>query len=71
MFAFVMGTDPEVVLLLEAVEREGNLVWQYGIARATAYAVEASLGDEVVWTVEAQFGSNSTNSLMQIFRPLP
>src|SRR5262245_50112525 len=26
MFAYVMGTDPEVVLLLEAVEREGKVI---------------------------------------------
>jgi hypothetical protein len=68
MFAFVMGTDPEVVLLLEAVEREGKAVWQYAVARATSYAVEASLGDEVIWSVES--GPNPTN-LMQIFRPIP
>jgi hypothetical protein len=68
MFAFVMGTDPEVVLLLEAVEREGRAVWQYAVARATAYAVEASLGDEVIWSVPS--GPNPTN-LMQIFRPIP
>jgi hypothetical protein len=71
MFAFVMGTDPEVILLLEAVEREGKGVWQYAFARATAYAVEASLGDEVVWSVVAQSGPNLTNSMMQIFRPIP
>jgi hypothetical protein len=71
MFAFVMGTDPEVVLLLEAVEREGQAVWQYAFARATVYAVEASLGDEVVWSVDAQRGPKQTNSLMQIFRPIP
>jgi hypothetical protein len=68
MFAFVMGTDPEVVLLLEAVEREGKAVWQYAVARATAYAVEASLGDEVIWSVQS--GPNPTN-LMQFFRPIP
>ncbi len=68
MFAFVMGTDPEVVLLLEAVEREGKAVWQYAVARATSYAVEASLGDEVIWSVQS--GPNPTN-LMQIFRPIP
>ena len=71
MFAFVMGTDPEVILLLEAVEREGKSVWQYAFARATSYAVEASLGDEVVWSVSAPVGPNPTNSLMQIFRPIP
>jgi hypothetical protein len=71
MFAFVMGTDPEVVLVLEAVEREGKLVWQYAFARATAYPVEASLGDKVVWSAIGQSGPSPTNSLMQIYRPIP
>jgi len=71
MFSFVMGTDPEVVLLLEAVEREGKALWQYAFARATAYAVEASLGDRVVWSDSAQWDPNPTNSLMQVFRPIP
>jgi hypothetical protein len=70
MFAFVMGTDPEVVLLLEAVEREGKGVWQYAFASATVYAVEASLGDQVVWSVGAQQGPNQTNSMKQIYRPI-
>lgn len=68
MFSFVMGTDPEVVLLLEAVEREGKAAWQYAVARATAYPVEASLSDEVIWSVQG--GPNPTN-LMQISRPIP
>ena len=72
MFAFVMGTDPEAVLLLEAVEREDKVVWQYAFARATAYAVEASLGDAVVWSALAQSGPpNPANPMFQIFRPIP
>ncbi|HJT35269.1 MAG TPA: hypothetical protein VJ783_24805 [Pirellulales bacterium] len=71
MFAFVMGTDPEVVLLLEAAERDNKVVWQYAFARATAYAVDASLGDEVVWSVNAASGPTPTDSLMQIFRGIP
>jgi hypothetical protein len=71
MFAFVMGTDPEVVLLLEAVEREGKGVWQYAFARATSYAAEAGLGDAVVWSVAALYGPSPTDLMMQIFRPIP
>lgn len=71
MFAFVMGTDPEVVLLLEAVERDDKVIWQYAFARATAYAVEANLGDEIAWSVNAASGPTRTDSLMQIFRRIP
>ncbi|MGE5193080.1 MAG: hypothetical protein ACM3U2_11320 [Deltaproteobacteria bacterium] len=72
MFAFVMGTDPEVILLLEAVRRGDDAVWQYAFARATAWAAEASLGDEVVWSVSTDtLVRNPTNSQFQIRRPLP
>lgn len=71
LFAFVMGTDPEVLLLLEAVEREGRVVWQYALARATSYAVEVSLGDAVVWSEKVQSGPDPLNKLIWLTRPLP
>jgi hypothetical protein len=70
MFAFVMGTDPEVVLLLEAVEREGTALWRYALARATGFGVEASLGDAVVWSVSSQWEHPDPKNLKQIFRPI-
>ena len=70
MFAFAMGTDPEVVLLLEAVERQNKTVWQYAFARATAWPAEASLGDRVVWSVGPNTASGDLRStLIQIRRP--
>ncbi len=72
MFAFAMGTDPEVILLLEAVERDDKVVWQYALARATGYAAEASLDDKVVWSGSALTnGRNPTSPLAQIRRPMP
>ena len=74
MVAFVMGTDPEVVLLVEAIERDDKLVWQYAFASATAYTVEAGLGDQIVWSNARKPEPNSTNltkSMIQIFRPIP
>ena len=50
MFAFVQGTDPEAVLLLEAVRRGDRLGWQYTFGRATEAGLEARLGPAVVWT---------------------
>jgi hypothetical protein len=50
MFAYVMGTDPEVVLLLEAVGAENGAAWQYALAIATTHAVEVRLGEQVVWS---------------------
>jgi hypothetical protein len=50
LFAYVLGTDPEVVLVLEAVGTAENAAWQYAFARATSGGLEVKLGDEVVWT---------------------
>jgi hypothetical protein len=72
MFAFAKGTDPEAVLPLEAVERQEKLVWQRAFARATAWAVEASLGDQVVWSVgPLTVTRDPTGTQIQIRRPLP
>ena len=72
MFAFVMGTDPEVILLLEAVERGEDWAWQYAFARATAWAAEASLGDRLVWSVGTDTQvRDPANTQFQIRRPPP
>ena len=49
VFAFVMGTDPESLLLIEAVEREGKTIWQYAFARRTSGELEGRHRDQVVW----------------------
>lgn len=49
LFAYVQGTDPEVVLVLEAVGTAEKAVWQYAFARATSGGLEVKLGDAVVW----------------------
>ena len=53
VFAFVMGTDPEALLLLEAVRNQNGIQWEYAFVRQTSGALESKLGDTVVWTVEA------------------
>jgi hypothetical protein len=65
MFAFVQGTDPEAVLLIEAVRRGDRIGWQYAFARATGYSVEARLGSTVVWSA-----SSYTNEVRSPFRAL-
>ena len=70
LFAFVMGTDPEVILLLESVESEGKSSWQFAFARATGWGAEASLGDKVVWSVKPDTGRDPTGCQVQVRRPL-
>ena len=50
LFAYVLGTDPEVVLVLEAIGTEEKSAWQYAVVRATSGGLEVKLGREVVWT---------------------
>ena len=49
MFAFVLGTDPEAFLLIEA---NGESGWQYAVARMNSEKLVMRRGDEVVWETE-------------------
>jgi len=51
LFAFVQGTDPEVVLLIEARQVGGQPRWQYGLARMTSIELRVSHRGRPVWTV--------------------
>jgi len=52
LFAYVLGTDPEAVLILEAIGTSETSAWQYAFARATSGGLEVKVGDEVVWTAK-------------------
>ena len=57
LFAFVQGTDPEAVLLIEAIRQGNRTNWQYAFGRATGAGLEARLGPSVVWTAPRDYGS--------------
>jgi hypothetical protein len=48
VFAFVQGTDPEAVLLIESKEASG---WRYALGRMTTIAITAEFNKEKVWDV--------------------
>ena len=57
VFAFVEGTDPELLLLIETVAHEGEPVWRSAFARVNSDAMEArwaerSSGPASGWSVE-------------------
>jgi hypothetical protein len=54
VFAFALGTDPEILLKIEAVRRpnEGS-IWQVAFCRRTSGELEAKLHDEIVWHADA------------------
>ena len=71
VFGFVQGTDPEAILLLEAVRENGRPRWQYAFARATSAGLEARLDKAVVWAVEFLEGQLSPlKPQMIVSRPI-
>jgi len=52
LFAFVLTTDPEVLLMIEARPAGGASVWHYGFARMSMVNLRAKHKDRSVWSVE-------------------
>lgn len=52
LFGIVLGTDPEVFLLLEARQSGDSRTWQYGLARMNIDPIAVSYMDKEVWRVE-------------------
>ncbi|HJT33036.1 MAG TPA: hypothetical protein VJ783_13425 [Pirellulales bacterium] len=57
LFAFVQGTDPEVVLVLEATRHNGKSEWRYALTRRSMAALEADLDGKPIWSVSANGGA--------------
>jgi hypothetical protein len=49
VFAFVQGTDPETLLLIEAFKITGKFEWQFAFARRTSGELEGRHNDKIVW----------------------
>lgn len=50
IFAFAQGTNPEVLLLLEAIRnKDGNRFWQHAFAPMTSFEARVQQGDKIVW----------------------
>jgi hypothetical protein len=49
LFAFVQGTDPEVLLLIEARREGGTSRWEYGLARLNHVAMRVNHRGQPVW----------------------
>jgi hypothetical protein len=51
LFAFVLGTDPEVFLFIEARKGAAGLEWQYALAPMTCWALKAEHKSRGVWSL--------------------
>ena len=57
LFAFVQGTDPEVILLLETTDAGNGQEWRYALTRRSMAALEADLDGKKVWSVPGSAGT--------------
>ena len=53
LFAFVLGTDPELVLLLEADTKATKPEWRFGVGRMNRDTIRLKRKGETVWEVAA------------------
>jgi hypothetical protein len=58
LFAFVIGTDPEVFLFLEARTGKEGLQWEYALAPMTVFAVKGSYQGKTVWELPDRLREN-------------
>jgi hypothetical protein len=71
VLAFVQGTDPELLLLLEAVVIDKRPQWQYALSRSTSGGLEAKLDEKVIWQAEELADTDSpTNPHLVLRRKL-
>jgi hypothetical protein len=52
VFLFCQGTDPEVILLLEARKVKDRAAWHYALAPFTDYGLSVTLDDQEIWSLE-------------------
>jgi hypothetical protein len=52
LFAFVLATDPEVLLMIEARPVDGSPAWHYGFARMSMVDLRARHKDRDVWSAD-------------------
>jgi hypothetical protein len=66
MFAYCKGTNPEVLLLVEAVKKGDELEWNYAFARMSARGCEVRREDKVVWSAPLLRGESPTDPYFNV-----
>ena len=62
LFSFALGTDPEVLVLIESQKVDEADVWLVAFARLTGFACQATLDDKEVWSSKVLPWPTPTNS---------
>ncbi len=68
VFAYVNGTDPEVMLILEAFADKSGPGWRYILCPMTCWGVAAKWDGETVWSVDEQYGKTTIRDPYAVWR---
>lgn len=71
VLAFVQGTGPDVLLLLEAREVEGQAKWHYALGSVGIFAADADYANERVWSEPRRTAANTRPNDLYDGRRLP
>ena len=72
IFGYSQGTNPEAVVVIEAVETDSGSEWRCRVSRLTGYAVTARRGGDVVLEVPKRNNTMRTSSFRHVYeRPVP
>ncbi len=71
LFAFTHGTDPEVLISIEAEKKDGLPEWKIGFAPLTSYAVEVNRKGAIFWQCTRRPPPNKVTDtfFLHIYKP--
>ena len=68
VFAFALGTDPELFVVLEAREHDdGSRSWEYSLAAMTCWAVEVKHDDRSIWSIGERLQNHSPRDAYHVW----
>lgn len=71
VFLMTHTTNPEIIMLMEAVREADNPVWKYAFARCAYAEVHVELDGKNVWTQPHLDGTGSSDPYWLFFREIP
>jgi hypothetical protein len=72
IFGYSQGTNPEAVVVIEALETDSRSEWRCQLSRLTGYAVTARRNGNVVLAVPKLNNTTRTTSFRHVYeRPVP
>jgi hypothetical protein len=71
LFTHVMGTDPEVLLIIELVEAEGKMHWEYACGRYSDKSLHVERKGKEMWSLARSDANSWLHDQQHLFRIYP